>query len=294
MGSGDVLLDEDKRHQRQRATDQTGQHEGTAPTHGRMPIRLDAVGGADQQGGQAEGEQDVAGDIQVLVLADGGRLVQGQVSPDGAADGERNADQEDIAPVDGCQDPAGQQADERAARTGDHVDAHGQAALVGRKGIREDGSGVGHQEGPSHGLDQAEDDDLHGGAVPGAMHQVEQDRAGCKDGKAEVVHAYPPEHVGDAAEGDQQRGGYHQVAHQGPQQVIGFAARQGVDADPVEDGWQRYLDDAPIEHRHENSQGGVGKGDPFIGDAPLGDVRFLSHWFSLQARRVSTQQLLGR
>ena len=35
----------------------------------------------------------------------------------------------------------------------------------------------------------------------------------------------------------------------------------------VEDGWQADLDDAAIQHRHEDSQGGVGEDDPFVSEA---------------------------
>ena len=187
-----MLLDEDERHKRQRLRRSDRSAQRDSPTHGRVPIWLDPIGGADQKGGQAEGEKNIAGDVEMLVFADRGCLVQGQVGPDGAADGKWHADQEYIAPVDGCQDATRQQADERAARAGDHVDTHGQAALVGREGVRQDGSGVGHQESASDRLDQPEDDDLHGGAVPGAVHQIEHDRADRKDGKTEVVERTRP------------------------------------------------------------------------------------------------------
>ena len=81
-----MLLDEDKCHQRQRAADQAGEHKGIAPAHAGIAVRLDAIGDADQHGGQAEGEKKIAGDVEMLVFADGGCLVQGQVGPDGAAD----------------------------------------------------------------------------------------------------------------------------------------------------------------------------------------------------------------
>ena len=49
------------------------------------------------------------------------------------------------------------------------------AALVGREGVRQDGSGICHQESASDRLDQPEEDDLHGSAVAGAVYQIKQD-----------------------------------------------------------------------------------------------------------------------
>ena len=215
-GLRDVLLNIDERPECQRAADQTCQYKGTAPAHRRVSVWLDPIGGADQQGGQAQRKEDITGNIEVLIFSDRGSLVQGQVCPDGAANGKGHTDQENIAPVDGCQDSTGQQAEKCAGCAGNHVDAHGQAALVGWKGICQNGSGIGHQESASDRLDQPEDDDLHGRAIPGAVYQIQQDRADCKDGKAEVVHPYPPPHIRDAAKGDQQGCGDNQVPHQSP------------------------------------------------------------------------------
>ena len=121
---------------------------------------------------------------------------------------------------------------------GDHVDTHGHAALVGRESIGQDGGRVGQQEGAAYRLDQPEDDNLHGGAIAGAVYQIEQDRADRKDGKTQVVKAHSAENIGDAAKGHQQRGCYHQITHQSPQQIVGFSGRQGVNPDAVEDGRQ--------------------------------------------------------
>ena len=170
------------------------------------------------------------------MFTDYGCLVQRQVGPDGAANGKRDADQEYIPPVDGCQDTTRNQTDERAARAGDHVDAHGQAALVGGEGVRQYGGRVCHQESAAHTLHQPEDDNLHGCVVPGALYQVQHDRAHRKDGKTEVVHAHPAEHVGDAAKGHQERCSDNEVPHQHPQQVVGFSACQGINPDTVKDG----------------------------------------------------------
>ena len=168
-----------------------------------MTIWLDAVGGSNQQGGQAQGKQDVAGNVKMLVLADRGGLMQRQVRPNGASNGKRHTDQENIPPVDRSQDSPRQKADESAGRPGDHVDSHRQPALVGWKGIGQDGSGIGHQEGTSHSLDEAEDDDLQGRTVPRTVHRVEQDRAYCKYGESQVVHANPAKHIRNTAKRDQ-------------------------------------------------------------------------------------------
>ncbi len=203
-----------------------------------MTVGFDAVGCTNQQSGEARGKENVSRNIQMLMLADLGRLMQGQVSPNGAGDGKRNTDQENIPPVNGSQNPTGKQADESSAGTRDHIDAHGQAALVGGEGICQDGSGVRYQEGTPDGLDQTENDDLYGGAVPGTMHQVKKDRTDCKDGKAEVVQAHPAEHIRDTSKSDQKRGSHDQITHESPQKVAGFPRCQGVDADATEDSRQ--------------------------------------------------------
>src|SRR5664280_2496962 len=57
-----------------------------------------------------------------------------------------HADEEDQPPVDGGQDAAYHEPDELAGQEGDTVDAEGQAALLGREGVGQDGLGVREEE----------------------------------------------------------------------------------------------------------------------------------------------------
>ena len=144
----------------------------TGPAHGVAAVGLDPVGDADHDGDEAEGEGRVAPPVDVgrAALA---QLAQLEVAPDGGEEPDGHRDQEDEAPVDRGQDAAEDQPDERAAEGGRLVHPHGHAALGLGEGVGEDGGRVGHEHGRPHALEDAHDDQVHGGGVAGQPGHAE-------------------------------------------------------------------------------------------------------------------------
>src|SRR5271157_5304312 len=105
----------------------------------------------------------------MLVFTNRGSLMKGEISPDGSAHRKRNTDKKYITPVDRRQDSSSQESEKRSACTSNHVDAHRQPALIRWERIGNDCRRVGHQERTSHCLNQAEDNNLHGGAIACSM-----------------------------------------------------------------------------------------------------------------------------
>ena len=73
-----------------------------------------------------------------------------------------DADEEHRAPVDDGEQAADDEADEAAGDRGDLVDAEGEAAPVGREGIRQNRGGVGEQHRAADALHEPPDDEPHG------------------------------------------------------------------------------------------------------------------------------------
>ena len=140
----------------------------------------------------------------------------------------------------------------------------GEAALVGREGVGEDGRGVGEEHGPAHPLAHPHADSQT--AAPGAVHpgDRQQDGEEGEDGEAEVVHLHPAEDVADPAQGDDQDGQDHHEAHEHPQHVAGVGRGQRVQIDAAEDGGQGDQDDRLVDEDHQGAQGDVGQGDPLV------------------------------
>lgn len=84
--------------------------------------------------------------------------------------------------------------------------SEGEAPLVGREGVRQDGRRVGEEEGPADALDEPEDDELPLPCHACPPREEEQQGTDGEDGEADVVKRHPPEHVGDPAEGDKEDG----------------------------------------------------------------------------------------
>ena len=134
----DLGLDVDEEREHDDAADEGGQHPRVGPAHVGTAVGLDAVGDADEDRDQADREGQVAPPVHLGVPALA-EVMQFQVRPDGADDTERHRHQEDEVPLDGCEDTADEQTEERPGDGGHTVDAHGQAALVGRECVGEDG-----------------------------------------------------------------------------------------------------------------------------------------------------------
>ena len=86
------------------------------PSPSASAIRLDAVGDAEQEDGQASGETSYSRPVDLLVGADSGGLAQHSVGPDGSREAHRDADQEDQPPVDDRKNPAQNQPDKLSRR----------------------------------------------------------------------------------------------------------------------------------------------------------------------------------
>ena len=140
---------------------------------------------------------------------------------------------------------------------------------------------VGEEEGAADPLHHAKDQQLDAGLRAGARREDQQERAQREDGKAQVVQADPPEHVRDAAEGHQQGGGDHHVAHHDPEQEAGIARRHGVEGDAAKDRRQRDHHDAAVDACHQHPDRRVGEHNPLVAVAPAARQR---PWASPSAR----------
>jgi hypothetical protein len=144
-------------HQQGEAAGDHADHEGVRPAHVGGAVGLDAVGDADQQHGRPTAK----------VRLPPSRCARGAVPSSSSL---QNAQTMPTMPTGtltkktsrqsiGGQDAAHDQADELTGQERDAVDAEGQAALVGREGVGEDGRRVGQQERAADPLDDAHGDD---------------------------------------------------------------------------------------------------------------------------------------
>ena len=140
-------------------------------------------------------------------------------------------------------------------KAGRLVHPHGHAALGLGEGVGEDGGRVGHEHGRPHALEDAHDDQVHGGGVARQPGHAQGEREEGEDGEPEVVHADPAVHVAETAERHHQHAGRDEEAEDHPQQVEAVAREQGIDADAPEDVGQRNEDDGPVDGGHEHAQG---------------------------------------
>ncbi len=265
-------LHEDEDHEEHDAADDAGEDPGVAPAGRRRAVGLDAVGDGREERGEAHREDDVAGPVELALVLDPD-LVQRLERPDGADDPDRHADEEDGSPVDGRQEPADDQSDERAGDGRDLVDAERHAALVGGERVGEDRGRVGEEHGAADALDQPPDDEPHGSCAALVGVEGESDRPDGEDDEPGVVDADAPVHVAEAAEGHDQHRGDEHVAHEHPQQVADVARGEGVQVDALEDGGQRDDDDRRVDDGHEHAERGVAQGDPLVAGVVFGDER---------------------
>ena len=134
----DAALDPHEQTEQGDAAEEVEDHQRAGPPHRVAAVGLDAVGDADEHHDEADAEGDVAPPVDPGGQALAG-LPQLEVRPHGAEEAERHVDPEDQAPVGISEKATDNEADERPGRRRDHADPHGQAPLVDREGVREDG-----------------------------------------------------------------------------------------------------------------------------------------------------------
>src|ERR1700722_5362749 len=107
----DMGLDEAEHTEQGDTAEDLAHDHGTGPAHGVVAVGQQAVGDADENEDESDGEGGVAPPVDV-----GGRphaaVLQLAVGPDGAKDAEGHRHQEDQVPLDGSQQAAQDQADE--------------------------------------------------------------------------------------------------------------------------------------------------------------------------------------
>ncbi len=245
------------------AGDEGSDHLGVGPPHGVAAVGLDAVGDADHDAHEAEREGGVARPVDVgrAALA---QLTQLQVAPHRGEEPDGHRHQEDEAPVDGCQQPTQDQADERPAEGGGLVHPQRHAALVLGEGVGQDGRRLGHQHGGAHALEDPHDDEVEGGGRPGHPGDAQEQREEGEDGEAEVVHAHPAVDVAQPAQRHHEHARRDQEAQDHPEQVEGVARLERVDADAAEDVGQRNEHDRPVDRRHQHAQRRNEQGHPLV------------------------------
>src|SRR5215472_8100098 len=112
-------------------------------------------------------------------------------TPDRADQPDRHVDEKDQTPVEASKHSADDDTEERTAHRRDHVDAQGEAALVGWEGVGKNRRRARHHHRAAYGHDHAQDDQLNrpGGAL--APHGRETDRGDREYGESDVVDARP-------------------------------------------------------------------------------------------------------
>ena len=256
-------LDRDERGEHQRTADEAGQDEGAGPAHDVVAVGLDAVGDADEHRDQADREGDVAPPVHAGGAAFAG-VAQLEVGPDRAEHAERHGHEEHQVPVDGAEQAADHQPEERAGDRGDAVDAQRRPALPRGEGVGEDRAGVGHQAGAADALDDPPADQPQRRGV--ALHPGHREQHGRhrEDQEAEVVDPDAAVHVAQPPEPDDQHGRDDHEAHEHPQQVAGVAGRQRIDADAAEDVGHRDEHDRGVDRGHEQPERRVGQRHPLV------------------------------
>jgi hypothetical protein len=149
---GDPALDEAERDEQDQAARDQADHGGIGPAHAVAVIRLDALGDADQDGAEADGERDVAPPVDAGAVPLSG-LLEPQVGPQRAEHPDRHVDPEHQAPVDRRQQAPGDQPDKLPGQAGDLIGAEREAAPLGRERVGQDRGRVRHQHGPADSLE---------------------------------------------------------------------------------------------------------------------------------------------
>ena len=158
---GDLGLDDPERDQDRQAAEDLGQHDRAGPAHGVAAVGQQAVGDADQDEDEPDGEGDVAQPVDLRRRAHAA-VLELQVRPHGAHHADGHRDEEDEAPLDRGEQAAEDQADEGARHRGHVVDAEAEPTLVGREGVGDDRRRVGEEHGATDALADAHHDQPDG------------------------------------------------------------------------------------------------------------------------------------
>ncbi len=256
-------LDHCEDHQEEEAAPEEAEHPRARPAHGAPAVGLDAVGDADHDGGEPDREADVARPVDGGTAPDPA-LAQHEVGPGGADHAEGDGHEEDVAPVDGPEDPAEHQADEGAADAGHVVDPERHPALVRGERVGEDRRGVRDEEGRTDALDDPEADEVERARPPRHPVHREDERGDGVDREAEVVHLHAAVHVSEAPERDDEDARDDEEREDHPEQVEAVPRLEGIELDPPEDVRERDQHDRRVDRRHHHAEGGVRERDPLV------------------------------
>ncbi len=263
-GLGHPGLDHGEGGDEQDTRHQADEDDWTGPTHGVAPVGLDAVGDGDHHQHEAEGERDVARPVDPRSIAVA-HLAELDVAPDSAEQSDRHRHQEDEPPVDGGEDAAEDQADERAADAGGLVDAESEATLIVGEGVGEDGSRVGDEEGSPDPLEDADDDQPQPCRSPVHPGDRQQQGEEGEEREPEVVHPHAAVHVAQATKAHDQDAGDHEEAEDHPQEVEAVARLERIEVDASEDVGQGDQHDRGVDRGHQHAQGRDRQGRPLVG-----------------------------
>ena len=233
---------------------------------GAEPVVFLALVEHDLEGADGDDEEAEAPVVDAFAtLADFGEI--GRVFDDAIGevereDADRDIEEEDPAPAVVVDDPAADGgAEDRRHDDGNAVHGEGHAALLGRKGVGEDGLLAGLKATAGRALQDAEEDQhAESGREPAEQRgEGEQEDAG-------HVEALAADAVGDPAADGQHHGVGDQVAGEDPG---GFVRAGGERAADVGHG---DIGDGGVERLHEGGQGDGNGDDPGIGAGPPGVV----------------------
>ena len=200
------------------------------------------------EGSDPEHYEDGAEGVEALV-ADAAGFAEEEGTGDEGEDGDRDREDEDVAPAEGVGNEAADDgADEQADGDDAAVESHGPAALTGRKCADDEAGAGGLQHGGADALEDAGGDEV---AEPGAEEADEP--ADAKKSEAGERDALAADEIGEAAEGQHETVHADEVGECDPLdgQQVGVEApgdaREGdVDAAGVEGGDE----DAGADDKH--------------------------------------------
>ena len=221
------------------------------------------MGHSDHDQHQAAGKRQISEPVDRRFSVDPGFL-ELHVGPYRPEQADRHGDQKHQPPADRRQQPAEDKPDEHPCH-GDHViQTEGHSTLIRREGVGQDRGRVRQQERRPNALDDAKRDQPISACRTRQPVDREQQRRGCVDHKAEVVHAHTAVDVAQPSEADHQHTGDDQVAEDHPEQIEAIARHQRVEMDPPEDVGHRDQDDRRIKGGQKHPKRRVAERDPLV------------------------------
>ena len=117
-------------------------------------------------------------------------------------------------------------------------------------------------------------------AIAGGM-KLSAIEASVKIGEAEIVDLGAAEHVAEAPEGHHQHGGDHHIAHDRPEQGIGIARIERLEADAAKDRRQADQDDRGVDRGGQHAERGVAQHHPLVAVAMREMCVYIRHDFNI-------------